>query len=277
MLESKDHVRDHYEAGISDVDELLRRLSGLIPECARAEDLARLDQFHAGGLDATLRLAEKVGVQPNMDILDAGSGLGGPARALAQHYNCRVIGVDLSPHFVALARALNGHADLEGRVAFQVGDLMDLAFESDLFDLVWTQHVVMNVPDRAKAYREFRRVLKPDGRLAFFDPILADAGLEVLYPTPWARDADASTLLTEAQTRAELNDAGFEPVWIEDVTQPIMATLMAQQTRPSASSPRQAQLGMVMGDRFGPAVMNFARNLQEGRLRLVMGCCKRRD
>ncbi len=276
MLDSPERIREHYEAGIPDLDALLQRLDGLIPEATTTQDLARLDQFHAGGLEATLLLADKVGVRADFDILDAGSGLGGPARTLAERYGCRVIGIDLSPHFVALARALSRRAGVDQNVCFRRGDLLALPFEDAVFDLVWTQHAVMNAPDRARVYREFHRVLKPGGRLAFFDPILGDAALEVIYPTPWAADAATSTLLNEAQTRAALTHSGLAPVWLEDVTQTVLASLAAQRAQ-LAANPDQAHLGMVLGDGFGPTVMNFARNLLGGRLRLVMGCCEKPD
>ena len=56
------------------------------------------------GLEATEQLAQIAGIERGAAILDAGSGLGGPSRYLAGTYGCRVIGVDLSPSFVAVAR-----------------------------------------------------------------------------------------------------------------------------------------------------------------------------
>ncbi len=41
-----------------------------------------------------------------MKILDAGSGLGGPSRYLADVYGCSVIGLDLTPSFVAVSQLL---------------------------------------------------------------------------------------------------------------------------------------------------------------------------
>jgi cyclopropane fatty-acyl-phospholipid synthase-like methyltransferase len=58
------------------------------------------------GLEATDRLARFAGIESGTNILDAGSGLGGPSRYLASTYGCRVVGVDLSPSFVAVAQLL---------------------------------------------------------------------------------------------------------------------------------------------------------------------------
>ena len=47
-------------------------------------DLATVDEFHIRGRKATLELAERMNLQPNSEVLDIGSGLGGAARALAE-------------------------------------------------------------------------------------------------------------------------------------------------------------------------------------------------
>ena len=86
-----------------------------------ARRLAPLDQFHMGGLAATIAFAGRVGITPGTAVLDAGSGLGGPARYLAETFGCRVEGVDLSPDYVAIARLLTDRAGLADRVAFQRG------------------------------------------------------------------------------------------------------------------------------------------------------------
>lgn len=90
------------------------------------EKLAGLDQFHVRGLRATRELAELAGVASGQNVLDAGSGLGGPARYLAETFDCRIEGVDLSPTFVAAANLIAERCGLSDRVRFEVGDLLDL-------------------------------------------------------------------------------------------------------------------------------------------------------
>ncbi len=263
-------VRDHYQAAIADRAALLARIGAAVDAMGPPLDSRRfapLDQFHMGGLAATAALAERVGITAGTRVLDAGAGLGGPARHLAETFGCRVEGVDLSPDYVAVARLLTDRAGLAARVAFEEGDLARLPFEDARFDLVWTQHVAMNIADRAGLYRELRRVLKRGGRLAFYDPVAADGHPDLLFPVPWAQTADASTLLTAAETRAVLGGAGFAVASLENVTDQAFGWAAHQ----GAPAPGGVNAAMVVGARMAGMAGNFVTNLREGRVRLAMG------
>lgn len=257
-------VRGHYEAETG--PDLPARIHALLAAGPIEPDsLATLDQFHMGGLAATMRLAELADPARGAQVLDAGCGLGGPARYLAATRGCRVTGIDLSPAYVEVATLLTERTGQAGEVTFQAGDLLALPFPDASFDLVWTQHVAMNIADRATLYRGLRRVLKSGGRLALHDVLWADARLEPLYPVPWAETPATSTLLTDAETKTVLDQSGFHPLHWTDVTAEALA--WAAQPRPSGG----ATLGAIMGPRFGAMAANFGRNLRDGRLRIVMG------
>lgn len=87
------------------------------------------------------------------------------------------------------------------------------------FDLVLLQHVAMNISDRTRLYREIRRVLKPDGKLATFDGVLNDEA-EPHYPVPWARTLATGFLLTAASTRAAIERRSPHLVWQGDMSLP---------------------------------------------------------
>ena len=264
-------VRDHYQAAIIDRAALLARITVAVDAMEppiNARRLAPLDQFHMGGLAATVAFAKSVGIDADAKVLDAGSGLGGPARYLGETFGCRVQGVDLSPDYVAIARLLTERAELSDFVMFREGDLMRLPFEDAAFDLVWTQHVAMNIADRAGLYRELRRVLKPGGRLAFYDPLAADGHPDVTYPVPWAQTPSTSTLLTADETRAVLEGAGFSVTALDDVTDEAMGWA-AEQGAPT--QPGGVNAGMIVGARMAEMAANFVRNLREGRVRLAIG------
>ncbi len=270
MTDTLDRVRQHYDPDLNDrglADRVIAILDQLDQGPMGVAALAGLDQFHVRGLDATIQLAKLAGIHHRMTILDAGSGLGGPSRYLAETHGCRVTGVDLSPAYVEAARLLAVWTGLEDLAAYEVGDLCDLRFADGSFDVVWTQHVVMNIADRAALYGELRRVLRPAGRLAFYDVIAADARAPIQFPVPWAQSEETSFLLNRAATEEMLAAAGFAHGAWTDVTDEAIAWFGA--ARPP--TPGGLSLATVMGPRFGEMAMNLAGNLMSGRLRLAMG------
>ena len=265
MTEIIDGVRDHYRA-IGLAERLQAALAPLGPpdQVLLPEQLGTLDQFHTRGLAATTELAELAGIAADMAVLDVGSGLGGPARFLAATYGCRVTGIDLSEAFVAAARYLTERTGQGGAVSFQAGSALDMPFAEGGFDAALLQHVAMNIQDRAALYREIRRVLKPGGRFATFDVVLA--GGAPLYPVPWARTPETSFLLTEAATRAAIEAAGFRMLAWQDDTEPAKAWFARLR---EAGPPPSPNLGVVMGPDFPLLAANLGRNLLEGRLGIL--------
>ena len=270
MTRNSDEIRRHYE-GADDAAGLVAGIAAAIEGLGRSvttTQLAALDQFHVRGLAATIDLGKLLEIASGDEVLDAGSGLGGPSRALAEIHGCRVTGVDLSPAYVNIATMLAEQTGLHRLVTYLVGNLLARDFPDQTFDVVYTQHVVMNIGDRERVYRGIRRVLKPTGRFGFYDVLAVDGRPEPLYPLPWAQTAETSFLLTEEETRSALHQAGLTPEVWTDVTAEALAWF-GQPRSPAAS----LNLSAVMGPRFGQMTANLAHNLVEGRLRLVMARC----
>jgi SAM-dependent methyltransferase len=262
MNDVLEQVRDHYDA-VGLTERLKAALAGFGPEEQRLmpRQLAGIDQFHTRGYPATLELAKLAEVTTATSVLDIGSGIGGPARVLAETYGCEVAGVDLSESFVEAARYLNQRTGQEDKVSFEVGNALALRFGDAEFDVALLQHVAMNIGDRARLYREIWRVLKPGGKFATYD--IVSNGAEPLYPAPWARSAETSFLLTAAATREAIEQAGFRTlVWQDDT--PIAKAWIAELT--ASGSPPLPNLGVVMGPAFGDALGNLGRSLVEGRI-----------
>ena len=262
MTDVLDGVRDHYRAtGLT--ERLKTALAAFGPEDQRLtpQQLGTLDQFHTRGLAATAELAELAGIAAGMSVLDVGSGVGGPARFLAATYGCRVTGVDLSEPFVEAARYLTERTGQSEQVSFQAASALDLPFDDGRFDVVLLQHVAMNIADRARLYREIRRVLKPGGRFATFDVVLNSG--EPHYPVPWARTPATSFLLTAPATREAIERAGFRALAWQDDTEAAKAWI-AQLRR--SGPPPSPNLGVVMGPDFAQLIANVGRDLMEGRL-----------
>lgn len=265
MTDDLDSVRDHYRAtGLT--GRLKTALTAFGPDQQRLapEQLAALDQFHTRGLAATVELAKLAGIAADMSVLDVGSGVGGAARFLAAAYRCRVIGVDLSEPFVDAARYLTERTGQSERVSFETASALELPFDDGHFDVVLLQHVAMNIADRARLYREIRRVLKSSGRFAIYDVVLGSG--DPHYPVPWARTPATSFLLIAAATREAIEPAGFRTLAWQDDTE-AAKTWIAQ--RRASGPPPSPNLGVVMGPDFARLAANLARNLMEGRLGIL--------
>jgi len=262
MTDVIDGVREHYRATGS-IERLKAALDVLGPEDRRLtpEQLNTLDHFHTRGLAATAELAELSGISAGMSVLDVGSGIGGPARFIAATYQCQVTGVDLSASFVEAARYLTQRTGQSGQVSFQTASALELPFDGGQFDVVLLQHVAMNIFDRARLYREIRRVLKSGGRFATFDVV--SSGGEPHYPLPWARTPATSFLLTATATREAIELARFCTLTSQDGTP--AAKEWATRLR-AAGVPPHLNLGVVMGPDFAQLAANLGRDFMEGRL-----------
>lgn len=265
MTDELDGVRDHYRAtGLTERLKTVLAALGPADQLLTPQQLGTLDQFHTRGLAATAELAQLAGIAAGMSVLDVGSGVGGPARFLAATYGCRVTGVDLSEPFVDAARYLTERTGQSGQLLFKTASALELPFDDGRFDIVLLQHVAMNISDRARLYHEIRRVLKPSGRFATFDVVLA--GGEPHYPLPWARTPATSFLLTINATREAIESAGFRMLAWQDDTE--IARAWFAQLRASGPPP-SPNLGVVMGSDFAELAANLGRNLMEGRLGIL--------
>lgn len=265
MTDELDRVRDHYRAtGLT--DRLKTALATFGPEEERLKpgQLATLDQFHTRGLAATAELANLAVISAGMSVLDVGSGVGGPARFLAETYGCQVTGLDLSEPFVEAARYLTARTGQDDKVSFETGSALALPFEDGMFDAALLQHVAMNIADRPLLYREIRRVLKPGGKFATFDVVLNSG--DPLYPVPWARTPGESFLLTAEATCEAIEAAGFGTLVRRDDT--TVAKAWFAELRASGPPPT-LNLGVVMGQGFAELATNLGRNLMEGRLGIL--------
>ncbi len=182
-------------------------------------------------------------------------------------------GIDLSRPFVETARLLTRHCGMEESVTFEQANALDLPFTDGSFGFAWTQHVAMNIADRATLYAGLHRVLKPAGKLAIYDVIAGD-GRPLIFPIPWARRPELSFLLNADQMKAALTTAGFTALTWSDKTDEGIAWFDDMLSK-AAAGPPALGLHVVMGKEFAGMAANLGRNFREGRPRLVQTVVKR--
>lgn len=269
MSEQDEAVRAHYgrkglAAGILEALEK----AGKDLTALTLEDLAPIEEFHIGGRRPTLALARLAGLSEGMRVADVGCGIGGPARALAHHFGCEVMGVDLSEDFCEAASCLNERTGLANRVSIRRGSALDLPLEDASVDVVWMQHVAMNIRDKEELLREIVRVLRPEGRLALHE-VFSGPLPEKHFPVPWAGGPEMSFLISPEDAQRILNSAGFRVHAWEDVTGESTGRFRSALEKAGKRAPSPLSLALLMGPTFPDMAANMLRNLEEDRLRVV--------
>jgi len=268
-------VQAHYtRSGLGDLilaalEKAGKDLSRLTPE-----DLAPIDEFHIRGRTATLELARAARVDSTNRVLDVGSGVGGTSRCLAREFGCRVTGIDLTDEYCRAAAMLSDRIGLTDLVDYRQGDATSLPFPDGSFDIVWTAHVAMNIPDKPKLYQEMYRVLKPGGTLAIYDVLAGPSG-PVLFPVPWARTPESSFLATPDELRSLLEEAGFNIEAWSDTTNAARAWFVALAEKIRKEGMPPLGFHVLLGSDFPAMAQNQRRNLEEARIALAQIVARR--
>jgi sterol 24-C-methyltransferase len=137
-------------------------------------------------------LAAKMSLQPGMNVLDVGCGIGGPARQIAQFSDVNITGLNNNAFQIHRAQYHTKKAGLENQVQYVKGDFMKLAeqFGENAFDagkftlrvltsvkltittLVYAIEATCHAPSWEGVYGEILKVLKPGGIVSSFTHVL---------------------------------------------------------------------------------------------------------
>jgi ubiquinone/menaquinone biosynthesis C-methylase UbiE len=175
MAKSTEHT-------VSETDKIF---SGAIPEFYERYLVPLIFDPYARDLAARVTAAK-----PER-VLEIAAGTGVLTRALASQLpvTTQIVATDLNPPMLEYAKTLMGRDD---RIEWKTADAQNLPFQNESFDAVACQFGVMFFPDKAQAFKEARRVLKPSGHYYFsvWDKIsnnefaeLVTQALEEMFPT----------------------------------------------------------------------------------------------
>ena len=186
---------------------------------ARARDWAEVQEGQfAAGYHAVLSLAD---VRPGTRHLDAGCGAG-MAAALSASLGATVAGIDAAEALLEIARERTPAGD------FHRGEIEELPFEDDAFDLVTGFNAFQFAGDPARALAEAGRVTRPGGAVVIMtwgDPEGMEAAAHVfamkpLLPAPPPGAPGPFALSDENALRAFAEAGGLRPVEVLDVETP---------------------------------------------------------
>ncbi len=215
--------------------EKQRKVQQMFAAIAHAYD--RNNRLHSFWRDQAWRKAavKIAGVKPTDAVLDCACGTGDLSLAFAHAGAASIVGLDYTPEMLDVARARKAHPKIE----YVQGDAQALQFEDDSFDVVSIAFGIRNVQVPARALAEFRRVLRPGGRLVileFSEPRFApirwgnDLYTKVIMPRTAAlvaRDTSGAyaylpksveRFMSREEMQAAVQDAGFDSVTQKPMT-----------------------------------------------------------
>lgn len=152
---------------------------------------------------ATAALAT-LDVTPGMHVLDVGCGPGPHLGLIAERVGAHglVVGVDLDAEDLAVAADLHAERITRGVVRLEQGDVYQLPFADDAFDVVWMSAVFHHLEESVAALAEMARVVMPGGLVAVLDGD-SDGSFPCL---PWPPEFEQT--LRAAALRAEREGFG---------------------------------------------------------------------
>ena len=227
-------------------------------------DLSSVDEFHIGGSEGTLLLAEKLSLTTSSKVLDIGCGIGGPARLLSSVIGCKVSGIDLTADYVNAGNELTNQVGLSNSVNLVNASALDVPFPDDSFDVSYMIHVGMNIVDKETLFSEAYRVTKPGGVFGIYDVMLAGSE-ELQYPLPWAEKKEGSAISSVEDYNLALTKVGFSLTYEEDKTDFAIDFFEKMSiTMSSSDGPSPVGLHLLMGELTKQKIGNMAYLIKSG-------------
>ena len=165
-----------------------------------------------------LHFADQLAIGADSDVLEVGSGSGGPAVYLVRERGCRLTGVDINEHGVRNAGALAEARGVADRAQFRVVDASQpLPFQDGRFDAVVSNDAMCHIRNRSSTLRDWCRVLRPGGRALFTDAMII-SGIVSNEELATRSSIGFYLFLPPGENERLLREAGFTHVEVKDTT-----------------------------------------------------------
>eukprot|EP00566_Odontella_aurita_P020414 CAMPEP_0113583600 /NCGR_PEP_ID=MMETSP0015_2-20120614/32612_1 /TAXON_ID=2838 /ORGANISM="Odontella" /LENGTH=356 /DNA_ID=CAMNT_0000488505 /DNA_START=31 /DNA_END=1101 /DNA_ORIENTATION=- /assembly_acc=CAM_ASM_000160 len=135
-------------------------------------------------------------------VVDVGCGIGGSSRHIARKYGASTKGITLSPYQAQRGNELASEQGLADQCEFRVADALDMPFDDEEFDLVWSFESGEHMPDKTKFVDELCRVVAPGGRIILVTWCHRDL-----------EEGEESLTKKEEKLLAKINRAYYLPRW----------------------------------------------------------------
>ena len=262
-----DSVAQHYGN-----DGIVSRITSALAEAGfdtnnlEPDVFAGADEFHIGGRKGSEFVADALEIDPGQLVLDIGSGIGGPARYIANTLGVKVEGIDLTPEFVEAASEITEMVGMTEQVSFQVGAATSIPFDDDTFDASTMIHVGMNIADKELLFNEIARVAKSDAKIVIYD-VMRTGEDDLVFPMPWSSTTEFSFVEPVDVYVAAAEKAGLKLVTVDDY-----AEVARSFFNNPPSEPPPVNLGHLMGTGMPEMFANARNAINSGAISPILLC-----
>ena len=267
MIDEK-KVEKHYSQG-SIIDLILGGIKsmGKTIKNINIDDLALVDEFHIGGLEATKNFINKLAIDPSHHILDIGCGIGGPSRYTAETFKCKVTGVDLTKEYIEVGNTICEWVGLSENISLQQASALYTPFENNQFDAAYMMHVGMNIKKKKELTDEIYRIIKPGSLFGIYD-VMKTGEKDLIYPVPWAQTKETSEVNTPEYYKQCLSQSGFsicEETDKKDFALNYFKNMVEKINKKNSFPP--LGIHILMGDNAKEKIKNSHINLKSGSIK----------
>lgn len=192
--------------------------AGITPDAPlRVTDLTPFDQYHYEGTAAVDDAAAALDAKAGSHILDIGSGLGGPARYMAEQTGCRVTALELQGDLHETATSLTERCGLSTAVTHIHGDVLAGDAPSDTFTGIMSMLCFLHIPNRSLLFGKCAEALQSGGTI-FVDDYYARGALTAAEQADLSEKVYCTYLPDLATYLDDVEAAGFVDVKANDMT-----------------------------------------------------------
>jgi demethylmenaquinone methyltransferase/2-methoxy-6-polyprenyl-1,4-benzoquinol methylase len=192
------------EATHAPMQPLNREVGRDLPDDALPAYAPMLAAYHRAHAAELRHYIEALPLQPGDTVLDMACGDGTYALWLAEQvgHSGTVIGVDIAPVYLDIARQQADRSPYAAALHFELGSIDQLALTDGLFDLAWCGQSLSSLPDPLTTLRTLRRVVRPGGTVA----VLENDPLHQMI-IPWPPDLELTIRQAQLQSMEATEDS----------------------------------------------------------------------
>jgi ubiquinone/menaquinone biosynthesis C-methylase UbiE len=176
-------------------------------------------------------VAKKLKLTSKYLVLDAGCGQGVVSTFLAKKYGCKIEGITIVPFEVKKANLLAEKLKVSDKVNYSTMDYSNTTFSNNHFDCIYTTETLSHSIDIQKTLKEFFRIIKKGGRVAFFEYTLAEdkdfskSEMKIMEKVAKGSAMDGLKDFRHDKFQNVLSRAGFTNIQVENITESVEPSL----------------------------------------------------